>query len=281
VLILNGKQIRMARILSDQGRALIVPVDQALTSGPIPGLDRIGSVLDSLSDGGPDAVILHRGVVTSGTWSPRATPRFLLHLSGNTELDSAPHVKTLVASVQDAVRLGADGVSVHVSLGTGHDREALNDLGSVSSSCQEYGMPLLAMMYAYGEGRENDPGTLRHLARIGAELGADLIKIPAPKDVGALSTVLDGHLVPVLFAGGEAGSTPLRTLEMIEHAVSAGAAGACVGRNVFQAADPFRCAQALRDVIHGGTSARAAYERWVVEPETVFPIDPLGADAPR
>lgn len=257
--------MRLARIFSPQRRALIVPLDQALTSGPMPGLADVGSLLRRLSAGGPDAIIMHRGALTSGTWDPHNSPRFILHLSGNTEFDPAPHLKTLVASVEDAVRLGADGVSVHISLGTDDDRAALADLGAVSTACLSYGMPLLAMMYVYTAGRQDDADALAHAARIGAELGADAIKIRAPRDHSAFARIFDGCYVPVLVAGGEAQTTPLATLELIEEAMRSGGAGACVGRNVFQAQDPFRCARALRDVIHEGVPARSAYERWLSE----------------
>jgi class I fructose-bisphosphate aldolase len=263
VSTVEGKQLRLARILGADRSALIVPLDHALTLGPIPGLVDIGSLVQTLSAAQPDALIVHRGVLSSASWDPTLAPRIIMHLSGNSTFDEQSQVKALVASVEDAVRLGADGVSVHVSLGTDHDRSTLAEVGAISSASERYGLPLLAMMYVSAPGRAEDATAIAHAARIGAELGADIVKVNAPRDPADLASIFAGCYVPVLLAGGEANASPLGTLELIERGMASGGAGACVGRNVFQAPDPFSCVRALRDVIHGGVASGDAFDRWL------------------
>src|SRR5579864_3550091 len=103
-----GKSNRMARILGRDGRTIIVPIDQSITSGPIAGLVDMRKTIRALLDGGPNAVLMHRGPVMAGLWNWADSSSLIVHLSGATQLSSEPQIKTLVCSVEDAVRLGAD-----------------------------------------------------------------------------------------------------------------------------------------------------------------------------
>ena len=102
-------------------------------------------------------------------------PSFRIHFA----LSPFPNAKTLVGSVTDALKIGADAVSVHVNLGDETEPQMLADLGALCSEANEWGMPVLAMMYARGPKIENeyDPGIVAHCARVGVELGADIVKV--------------------------------------------------------------------------------------------------------
>ena len=99
-------------------------------------------------------------------------------LSGMSNLSPNVNGKVQVCSVQEAIRLGADAVSVHVNIGAQDEDKMLQNLGSVADECDVYGMPLLAMMYPRGPKIQNEHAAdvVAHAARIGAELGADIIK---------------------------------------------------------------------------------------------------------
>ncbi len=104
-----------------------------------------------------------------------------------------------MCSVQEAVRLGADAVSVHVNVGAEDEDKMLYTLGRVADECDIYGMPLLAMMYPRGPKiqNEHDPKAVAHAARIGAELGADIIKTNYTGDVDSFKAVVECCPVPV------------------------------------------------------------------------------------
>jgi DhnA family fructose-bisphosphate aldolase class Ia len=53
----------------------------------------------------------------------------------------------LVKTVEEAIKFGADAVSVHVNVGAQNESEMLATLGQISERCDYWGMPLLAMMY--------------------------------------------------------------------------------------------------------------------------------------
>jgi DhnA family fructose-bisphosphate aldolase class Ia len=64
---------------------------------------------------------------------------------------------------------------------------------------------LIAMMYPRGENIKDssDTFTISHVARVGAELGADIVKTPLPStDVREVEKVVKSCPVPVVAAGG-------------------------------------------------------------------------------
>lgn len=254
---MTGKARRLTRIFGEDGRALVVPIDHPVTLGPIAGLESPGTAIAAMLDGGVDAMVVHRGVVTSGAWPSGAPAALIVHLSGGTELSGRPELKSEVCAVEDAVKLGADAVSVHISLGTERESEALCQLARAATACQEWGMPLLAMMYVYGDAATG-PRTVVHAARIAAELGADCVKVSHPGDPEQLAELVEGCFCRVLIAGGARVEDSGQLLTTVEEAVGAGVAGFCIGRNAYQHPRPAQFTRALRAVIHDGKSAAEA-----------------------
>ena len=157
-----------------------------------------------------------------------------------------------MCTVQEAVRLGADAVSVHVNVGAQDECNMLTTLGRVADECDQYGMPLLAMMYPRGPKiqNEHDATAVAHAARIGAELGADIIKTNYTGDVETFKQVVEGCPVPVIIAGGPKTETTQQVLQMVYDSMKAGAAGLSIGRNVFQHKNPTLMVKALVAIVH-------------------------------
>jgi predicted phospho-2-dehydro-3-deoxyheptonate aldolase len=246
---MSKKQDGLNRIMK-KGKAVIVPMDHGTSEGPIPGLIDMNMTVKQVSDGGASAVILHKGIIRSLTSKPACG--IIMHLSASTRLSQDPVHKVIVGSVEEAVALGADAVSIHVNVG-GNDHEAdmLEDLGMISADCSENEMPLLAMMYARGKNVKDkfDPDAIALAARVGAELGADIIKCPYTGDVDTFKNVVAGCPVPVVIAGGPKCKTDLEVLQMVAGAMEAGAAGISIGRNIFQHTNPTAITKALRAII--------------------------------
>ena len=124
-------------------------------------------------------------------------------------------------------------------------------------------MPLLAMMYPRGKKITNphDPTHVAHAARIGAELGADVVKTVYTGDPDSFRDVVRGCPVPVVIAGGPKTSTDKQLLERIDGAMEAGARGAAIGRNVFQHKDPVRLTRAICEIVHHRRPIEEALEQ--------------------
>lgn len=256
-----GKSIRMERIIDrNSGRTVIVPMDHGVTSGPIYGLTDMKNAVNAIAEGGANAVLLHKGIVIAGHRGYGKDIGLIIHLSASTSLGPDPLNKVMVATVEEAIRLGADAVSMHVNVGAENEAEMLEALGMTAMICEEWNMPLLAMMYPRGKKvkNEHDPEVVMHVARVGAELGADLIKTNYTGDPDSFKEVVRGCPVPVIIAGGPKANTDAEVLEMVEGAISAGASGVSIGRNVFQHKNPTEMTRALSKVVHEGVSAKEA-----------------------
>jgi len=164
--------------------------------------------------------------------------------------------------VEEAIKMGADAVSVHVNIGNGHDNEMLTDLGRMAHSAAEWGMPLLAMIYPRGENVKNeyDAQAVKHAARRGAELGADVVKVSYTGSVESFREVVNGCHVPVIIAGGPKMGSDREILTMVRGAMDAGAAGTSIGRNVFQHENPSKIVSALSAIVHGNASVDEAMD---------------------
>ena len=248
-----GKALRLERLLNrNTGRTIIVPMDHGVTVGPIQGITDMREAVNNVAEGGANAVIMHKGLVRCGHRGRGADVGLIVHLSASTSLSPFPNAKTLVGSVEDAIKLGADGVSVHVNLGDESERTMLADFGKIASDASEWGMPLLAMVYARGPKVKDEyaPEVVAHCARVGVELGADVVKVCYTGDVKTFSDVVDSCCVPVVIAGGPKLDDARSLVQMVHDSVQAGGAGLSIGRNVFQAARPARLLQALHGVVH-------------------------------
>lgn len=258
-----GKRIRTERIVDrNSGRSVIVPMDHGVSSGPIYGLTDMRVAVNAIADGGANAVLVHKGIVIAGHRGYGKDIGLIIHLSASTSLAPDPLNKVIVATVEEAMRLGADAVSMHVNVGAASEAEMLEDLGETAMICEEWGMPLLAMMYPRGEKVESEHAVemVKHVARVGAELGADVIKTNYTGDPDTFKDVIRSCPVPVIIAGGPKANTDAELLKMVEDAVAAGAAGVSIGRNVFQHPNPADMTRAICKVVHEGISAKEAME---------------------
>ena len=101
-----GKQIRLERIMNrDTGRTVIVPMDHGVTVGPIDGLIDMKTTVNAVATGGANAIVIHKGIVTSGHRRRGKDVGLVIHLSGSTSLSPYPNAKTLICTVEEALKL--------------------------------------------------------------------------------------------------------------------------------------------------------------------------------
>ncbi len=252
-----GKKVRMERIMNRKtGKSVIIPMDHGVTVGPIQGIEDLPKMVNMVAEGGADAVLGHLLVPLYGHRGSVGMAGkdigLIIHLSASTMLAPDPNQKTLVTDVEEAIKVGADAVSVHVNVGAENEPEVLRDLGHVSKQCRHWGYPLLAMMYPRGAKvkSEHDPDAVKLAARLGAELGADIIKTNYTGDIDSFKEVIKGCPVPVIIAGGPKVDGIKKLFMMVEDAMKAGARGVAFGRNIFQSKDPTLLTRALCKLVH-------------------------------
>jgi len=248
-----GKHRRMRRLLREDGRTVIVALDHASfmgASGPA-----YGEPLRAIAQAQPDAVL--------ATWNLARTHAELFARSGlilrldggTTELGGhadADH-GDLLYTVDQALTLGADAVAVMGFPGTPDEHRSLQRLARLCAACEPLGMPVMAEMIPGGWARTVPwtAETIAHAVRIGAELGADLIKTACPGEPSEFASVVGSCPVPVVALGGPKMSADDDIVRLAHDVVAAGGAGIAFGRNVWGAPDPGELLRRLHHAVHG------------------------------
>jgi len=177
-------------------------MDHGITLGAIKGLQNIESTIDAVTRGGADSVLTQRGL------ADRVHPNkngkgYVIHLNASTTMGPDANNKRTTGTVREAVRAGADAVSLHVNVGSNHEPHQLEDLAAVTKEAREYGMPVLAMAYPRGpEVDEHDKTNLAHAVRIAEEMDAGIAKTAYPGAAETYDTVIDAVDIPAIMAGG-------------------------------------------------------------------------------
>jgi 2-amino-4,5-dihydroxy-6-oxo-7-(phosphooxy)heptanoate synthase len=248
-----GRRLRLSHIGRRAGSGLLmVPLDHAVGAGPLRRDGDLDALVAQLAEHGADAVVLHKGAARRIRPARFRDLSLVVQLNASTRMASDPDAKYPVATVEEALRLGAHAVSVHVNAASFTEGAQIAHLAAVSEACDRWSVPLLAMMYVRGPAvrDDRDPALVAHAVAIAAELGADLVKTALPEDAVAAARIIAGTPVPILAAGGPPDDGPGAVLGRMAAAMQAGAAGVAVGRLVFTADDPGAMVRRLAAVVH-------------------------------
>jgi fructose-bisphosphate aldolase/2-amino-3,7-dideoxy-D-threo-hept-6-ulosonate synthase len=255
----TGLNARLDRISTD-GNYFVVPMDHGITMGAVTGLKDIESTIDGVTRGGADAVLTQKGI------APRVHPNknekgYIIHLNASTTIGPDEDDKRMSGTVEEAVRAGADAVSLHINVGSQYEPKQLEDLAQVTEEATRLGIPVLAMAYARGEGIDStDSESLGHAVRFAEELGADVVKTGYSGDADSFEHVVESTRLPVVIAGGSKG-TNRETIEAVRGTMDAGGAGVSMGRSIFQHDDPEAIATAVSAVVHDDATTDDALDR--------------------
>ena len=257
-----GTKKRLSRIFDpNTKRTIVVPMDHGMTIGAPAGLVDIRKAVDDMNTGGANAVLMHKGLIrASGCADTNADLGLIMHLTASTNLCPQGNTKVLTGTVEEAIRLGADAVSIHLNLGDANEREMLNTAGVIADHCNRWGMPLLMMLYGRG-GLIRDSfavDVVAQCARVGAELGADIVKVSYTGSPESFQKVTECCCAPVLIAGGEMITSDKRLFQMVYDSLQAGGAGLSIGRNVFDHPKRVLLMQALNAMVHSNATVEDA-----------------------
>jgi fructose-bisphosphate aldolase / 2-amino-3,7-dideoxy-D-threo-hept-6-ulosonate synthase len=182
-----------------------------------------------------------------------------------TRLGKQSYDVRLVSTVEQAVQMGADMGVINVFCGTQNEAQMLEKLGLLAAACDAAGLPLMAEMlpssildghYGGSSGEQNESGWRRYeddlklAARVGAELGADVIKAPYTGTVDGFKDMVESTGVPIVVAGGPKAGSESELLDLVRDCMQAGAAGVCIGRNVWQSKDVVGLLREIRSIVH-------------------------------
>jgi len=257
-----GKEVRLASLLNPKSKnSIIVAMDHAAVLGPIPGIVDPRQTVKLLSKGKPDTFFMPNGVVKQvyPYFIENQIP-FMVSIDTCVEMGPEPDYFILSDSVLHAMQLGASGVSMHVLVGPEKTSDMLKGLTKVAEDCDNLGMPLMAIMYPRGYDNDNAVEHVKWAARIGAELGADIVKTYYTGSVESFQEVTSSCPVPVMLSGGQITDEPREFLQVMKDVIDAGGRGCAVGRNLWQYKDPLAMLEALKLIVHEKGSVDKALE---------------------
>jgi class I fructose-bisphosphate aldolase len=275
----HGKRVRLWRLMyangPANGRLLVLPLDQGLEHGPAdffpnPAAADTDFQFRLALEGRYSAIALGIGLAEKYFRDYCGRVPLILKLNGKTNIppdDEA--VSPLTASVEDAVRLGADAIGYTLYVGTPRQDVEFLQFARVRETAERFGMPIV--MWAYPRGRaieaRGGKGTLYaidYAARVAEEVGADVVKLHEPNDVTEgvpepyrslredagerlRRVVRSAGRCLVLFSGGSR-MDPSAAIGKVDLCMQAGAAGIIFGRNLWQR--PYDDALALTRRVH-------------------------------
>lgn len=267
---MKGKELRLRRFFS-RGKSVIVPLDHPVYFGPLDGVVNPVDLVRDVAATQADGVLLTLATLNRVAGSIGSLGTIARIDGTHTRLGSHLSEIDRFSSVELAVASGAEAAVLNVYVGVDNERELLRKLGNTAEDCERWGLPLVGEMIPVGAlAGHYDPGAeklseseladqVALSARVGAELGADLIKTSYTGSRESFRRVVEGASVPVVVAGGPCGDSVGDLLRMVEDCVAAGAAGVCIGRNVWQRDNRREVLEAVCRIVHDGVSAENAF----------------------
>ena len=246
---------RLARIFNPKsGKTVMLAVDHGYFQGPTTGLKKPREAITPLL---PycDSLFVTRGILRSCVSPSTNTPIFL-RVSGGPSILGELSNEDITTSMKEALRLNAVGVGLSIFVGEKNEDRTISNLGRLVNEAEEYGIPVLAIT-AVGKEMARDARYLGLACRIAAEIGAHMVKTYYCEE--DFEKVIEGCPVPIVIAGGK--KIPEKdSLQLAYNAISKGAMGVDMGRNIFQSESPVAMIKAVTAVVHDGYKVDEAFE---------------------
>lgn len=251
-----GMKNRLAQVVKEDGHCLFLPIDHGYFQGPTRKLEKPGETIRPLL---PycDALFVTRGVLRSAI-KPENTKPIILRVSGGTSIIGKDlSNEGITTSMEEAIRLNVAAVGISIFVGSEFERESLLNLSKLVDEGEKYGIPVMAVTAVGKELEKRDARYLGLSCRIGAELGARIVKTYWCEN---FDKVVHGCPVPVVMAGGPKTETEREVFEFVHDGMEKGAIGVNLGRNIWQNEHPVAMIKALRAIIHEKARVKEANE---------------------
>jgi class I fructose-bisphosphate aldolase len=242
--------------ITRDGKALILAYDHGLEHGPVdfdsvPETSDPATVFDVGTHDAVTAVAVQKGVAETYYPSYENDVTLLAKLNGTSNLWMGEPDSAVNWSVEYAAEVGADAIGFTVYGGSNHEVEMAEEFCDAQEAARDHDMGVVMWSYPRGQGLKDDtsPETIAYATRLGLELGADIAKVKYPGSADAMEWAVDnaGEMKVVMSGGSKTSDEAF--LSTVAEAVSAGASGLAVGRNVFQRENPEALLDGLEAVI--------------------------------
>ena len=252
----KSKEKKLKEIMKD-GKALLLAFDHAVEHGPsaYEGIDLSPERIARIAlEGKVDGIIVHIGVAKKIKRVVGKLP-IIVKLTARTSLTTDENqIQQIVTSVKEARDIGAKAIACTIYFGSDREAEMFKIFEEIKQDANKYKMPIFGFAYPRGKKLKSkyDPDAIRYAARVGAEIGFDVVKTYYTGDKESFSKVVKDCFVPVLVAGGPKISEEKDVLKIVEDIMSAGAAGVAIGRNIWMRKDEdaINLLKEIRRIVH-------------------------------
>jgi putative autoinducer-2 (AI-2) aldolase len=250
-----GMKNRLARIFNPEtARTVMLAIDHGYFQGPTTGLERVDLNIVPLMPMA-DALMLTRGILRT-TVPPSLTKPIVMRCSGGPSILKELSDEQLAVDIEDAIRMNVSALTLQVFIGGEYETRSVHNMTRLVDMGMRYSIPTMAVT-AVGKNLVRDAQYLRLACRICAELGAQIVKTYYCPE--GFETVTASCPVPIVMAGGKK-LPEIDALTMAYNALSRGAAGVDMGRNIFQSEAPRAMMQAIHSLVHHNLRPEEAYD---------------------
>lgn len=258
-----GKEVRMSRLVDEKSnRMMAITVDHSLSRGILTGLIPIQETIDKIVAGRPNAITMTKGIAEH-CWKKHAGKASIL-MKISSYAPTHPTYDVVFSTVDEAIKMGADAVSVGAMMLGDFQAEQIAEIGKISRECTTLGMPLVGHIYPKGESVAVEDRTkwenIAYCVRAAAELGVDIVKTTYTGDPETMMKVVESTPARVVIQGGDAYKTLDDYLQMTRDALDVGVGGVTMGRFVWEYHDVTALVVALRKIIHEDFTVKEAKE---------------------
>lgn len=241
--------------ITKNGKAMYLAYDHGLEHGPsdLPGKSiNPEYILNLAVEGKYSAIILQKGIAEKYYKPYENKIPLIVKLNGKTKLENGEPVSRQICSVSEALDLRASAVGYTIFLGSKHETKMIQEFSKIEEDAHRAGLVVIGWMYPRGKAikNENDPEITAYAARIGLELGADIVKIKycGSKECYERAVQAAGK-TKVVLSGGVKTEKPEDFYEIMKNVMAAGAIGAAVGRNVWQNENALEISKKLEEIV--------------------------------
>lgn len=250
-----GMKKHLANIFdAKSGNTVMFAFDHGYFMGSVAGLERLDLLIPTLAPH-VDVLMCARGALRTCV-PPIGHKAVVLRVSSGSSMlnDDLSH-EIVAVNIEDAIRCNADCMAVQGFIGSNGQLESIRNLSNVINEGLRYSIPTMAVV-AVGKDMERTDRYFKLATRTLAEMGANIIKTYYCEN---FEEVVAACPVPIVVAGGKKLPED-EALTMAYHAISEGAHGLDMGRNIFQSEHPVSMAEAIRKIVHEKATDKEAYE---------------------
>lgn len=241
--------------ITENGKAMYLAYDHGIEHGPE---DLVGksinpeNILNLAKEGGYTAIILQKGVALKYYEPFKNKIPLIIKLNGKSRLAGGEPFSPQICSVSEALEIGAAAVGYTVYIGSEYETRMLQEFAKIEEEAHGAEIPVIGWMYPRGSGAANDnsPEITAYAARIGLEIGADIVKIKYCGSEECFKKAVEAAgKTKVVLSGGVKTENPEIFLETVKNIMSAGAIGVAVGRNIWQNENASEISKKLKEII--------------------------------